>query len=152
MAQVSRRVVFLAMILLYAGSLAAAETSQTRLAQNAPARPQAASPLAAEMTTLESVMQEMVSAIANADGTRVVKAVAMLREPGEKTHQALRAGALTVPKNGDRMDDFQRSYESFHAHIDALGRAGSRENVEAMLMLTKQLLENCVTCHRTFRR
>ncbi len=138
---------------LFAGRAAAAEPVTQRPAQSsAPAQRPAASPLAAEMKTLDSVMRDMVSAIAEADGVLAVKAVDSMREPGEKTHQALRAGTVSLPKNGDRMDEFQRSYDSFHAHIEALGRAGTRNNVEAMLMLTKQLLENCVTCHRTYRK
>jgi cytochrome c556 len=40
----------------------------------------------------------------------------------------------------------------FQAQVDALSRAGQRNDVEAMLMITKSLLESCVSCHRTFRK
>ncbi len=155
MARTVEQILFLTFLLLLAGRLLAAETvtqTQRPAQDNAPAQRPAASPLAAEMKALENVMRDMVSAIADADGVLVVKAVDSMREPMEKTHQAMRAGTVSLPKNGDRMDEFQRSYDSFHAHIEALGRAGTRNNVEAMLMLTKQLLENCVTCHRTYRK
>ncbi len=155
MARSVGNVILFIFLLLFSGNLLAAEPAiQTQhLAQNsATAQKSSVSPLAAEMKVLEDAMRDMVSAIADADGVIVVKAVESLREPGEKTHQALRAGTISLPKNGDRMDDFQRSYDSFHAHIEALGRAGSRNNVEAMLALTKQLLENCVACHRTYRK
>lgn len=143
----------LTVVLLSTGHLAAAEpTSQDlRSTQNSTtAQRPAASPLVAEMTMLDSVMREMVSAIAQADGVHVSKSIESMREPMERTQQALRAGTMSLPKNSDRLDDFQRSHDSFHAQVEALGRAGNRNNVEAMLMITKQLLESCVTCHRTF--
>jgi cytochrome c556 len=142
-------------VLLFAGHLAAAgpaSQDQRSTHNSATAQRPAASPLVAEMTMLDSVTREMVSAIAQADGARVSKSLESLREPMERTRQALRAGTISLPKNGDRLDEFQRSYESLHAHIEALGRAGSQNNIEAMLMITKQLLETCVTCHRTFRK
>lgn len=142
-------------VLLFTGHLAAAgpasqdrrPTQNSALAQRPPA-----SPLVAEMTTLDSVMRETVSAIAQADGARASKSLMSMRAPMERTQQALRAGTISLPKNGDRLDEFQRNYESLHAHIEALARAGDRNNIEAMLMITKQLLETCVTCHRTFRK
>ncbi len=150
----SKILVLIVMLIVAAGLAPAAPATQTpRSAQtNAPAQRPAASPLAEEMTALESAMREMVSALAEADGAPAVKAVESMREPMEKTRRALQAGTIVLPKNGDRMDDFQRSYDAFHAHIEALDRAGSRNNVEAMLALTKQLLENCVACHRTYRK
>ncbi len=139
-------------VLLFTGHLAAAgpASQDQRSTQNSASA--AASPLVAEMATLDSVMRETVSAIAQADGVRVSKSIESLREPMERTQQALRAGTLSLPRNGDRLDDFQRRHDSFHAQVEALGRAGNRNNVEAMLMITKQLLESCVTCHRTFRK
>jgi cytochrome c556 len=145
----------LTVVLLSAGHLAAAATASQdqRSAQNsATALQPVASPLVAEMTMLDSIMREMVSALAQADGTDVSKSIKSLHEAVERTQQALRAGTITLPKNGDRLDDFQRRHDSFHAQVEALGRAGYQNNVEAMLMITKQLLESCVTCHRTFRK
>lgn len=141
--------------LLFTGHLAAAgpASQNQRSPQNSATAPRAAaSPLVAEMMMLDSVTREMVSAIAQADGARVSKSLDSMREPMEKTQQALRAGTISLPRNGDRLDEFMRSYDSLHAHLEALGRAGSQNNLEAMLMITKQLLETCVTCHRTFRK
>jgi cytochrome c556 len=145
----------LTVALLSTGHLAAAEpTSRDQLStqNSATAQRPAASPLVAEMTVLDSVVREMVSAIAQADGTHVSQSIKPLRGTMEKTQQALHAGTLSLPKNSNRLDDFQRSHDSFHAQVEALDRAGNRNNVEAMLMITKQLLESCVTCHRTFRK
>lgn len=145
-----------AVLLLFAGLLEAAPAPATQGQRPsppaAPAQRTGPSPLSGEMTALESVMREMVTAIAKADGTPAMKGVESLRGPAEKTQQALRAGALWLPKNGDRLDDFQRNYDALHAQLEALGRAGTRNNIEAMLMITKQLLESCVSCHRTFRK
>jgi cytochrome c556 len=145
----------LAVVLLFTGHPAAAgpaSQDQRSTRNSASAQQPAASPLVAEMTMLDSVMRDMVSAIAQADGARVSKSINSLHETMERTQLALRAGTLSLPKNGDRLDDFQRSHDSFHAQIEALGRAGNQNNVEAMLMITKHLLESCVTCHRTFRK
>ena len=145
----------LTVVLLSSGHLAAAEPAsqdQHSTQNTATSQRPAASPLVAEMTILDSVMREMVSAIAQADGAPVTQSIKSLRETMEKTQQALQAGTISLPKNSNRLDDFQRSHDSFHAQVEALGRAGNRNNVEAMLMITKQLLESCVTCHRTFRK
>lgn len=142
-----------AVLLLFAGLLEAAPAQGLRPSPPAaPAQRTGPSPLSGEMTMLDGVMCEMVTAIARADGTAAMKDIESLRGPAEKTQQALRAGALSLPKNGDRLDDFQRNYDALHAQLEALGRAGTRNNVEAMLMITRQLLEGCVSCHRTFRK
>jgi cytochrome c556 len=144
----------LAALLLFTGHLAAAGPANQgqRFAQNSAPAQRPASPLVTEMTTLDSVMREMVSAIAQADGARVSDDIKSLRETMDRTQLALQAGTISLPKNGDRLDDFQRRHDSFRAQVEALGRAGDQNNVEAMLMITKQLLESCVTCHRTFRK
>jgi cytochrome c556 len=144
----------LSAVLLIGQFAAAGNANQDqRSSQNSTSTQRLAStPLVAEMTMLESVMHEMVSALAQADGVRASKSIESMREPMDRTEQALKAGMIALPKNSDRLDDFQRSYDSFHAQIEALGRAGNRNNIEAMLMITKQLLETCVTCHRTFRK
>ncbi len=143
-----------AVLLLFTGLLEAAPAAQGQRSAPpaAPAQRTGPSPLSGEMTMLDSVMCEMITAIAKADGTAAMKDIESLRGPAEKTQQALRAGALSLPRNGDRLDDFQRNYDALHAQLEALGRAGTRNNVEAMLMITKQLLEGCVSCHRTFRK
>jgi len=135
----------LTVMLLFAGHLAAAAPANQ-------AQRSAANPLITEMTMVETAVRDTVSAIAQGDTGRVAKSIESLREPMQKAQQALQAGAVSLPKNGDRLDEFQRSYDSFHAQVEALGRAGNRNNIEAVLMITKQLLESCVTCHRTFRK
>ena len=143
------QVLSLAAVLLSAGHLAAAEPASQD--QRSTQRP-AANSLVAEMTMLHSFMRGMVSVIAQADGADVSKSIKSLRETMDRTEQALRAGTISLPRNGDRLDDFQRHHDSFRAEVEALGRAGYQNNVEAMLMITKQLLDSCVTCHRTFRK
>ena len=138
------------MLLLFAGYVASAPAGQGQRSPDVSEQRSASNVLADEMTTLDSAMRETVSAIAQADGARVARALGSVRGPMEKTRQALRTGTFSPPKNGDRLYEFQRSYDSYHAQLDALARAGNQNNVEAMLMITKQLLEGCVTCHRTY--
>ncbi len=137
-------------MLLFFGHFAAATAGQSQRSTDITKQRSSANPLVSEMTTLDSVMRETVSAIAEADGARAAKAVDAIRGPMERTQKAIRAGDLPLPKRG-RLNDFQRSYDAFHAQLETLARAGKQNNVEAMLIVTKQLLEGCVNCHRTYR-
>ncbi len=141
-----------AVLLLTAGHLSAAPAGKNQRSPQSGATSQrrGANPLAEEMMVLDSAIREVVSAIAQAEGTRVTKALGTMNGAMRKTHQAIKAGAFSLPKNGDRLDEFQRRDESFHAQIEALDRAGQRNDIDAMLMITKQLIESCVSCHRMF--
>ncbi len=144
--------VSLALVLpLFIGHFAAAPAGQSQRSTGITKQRSTANPLVSEMATLDNVMRETVSAIAEADGARVAEAVDAIRGPMQRTQQAIRAGNVTLPKGG-RLDDFQRSYDAFHAQLETLARAGKQNNVEAMLIVTKQLLEGCVNCHRTYRK
>jgi cytochrome c556 len=50
------------------------------------------------------------------------------------------------------MKEFVKLDVKFHEKLEALAQAGERNDQEKMLSLTKQLLDRCVECHRTFRR
>ncbi len=141
-----------AALLLSAGHLAAASAGQGQRSPQAGATAQrhGAKPLVEEMVILDNAICEVVSAIAEGEGARVTKALGTMNEAMEKTHQAIKTGTISLPKNGDRLDEFQRRDEAFHAQIAALDRAGQRNDIDAMLMITKQLIEGCVSCHRTF--
>ncbi len=139
-------------LLLFSGHFVAASAGQSQRSTSTTKPQSAANPLVNEMITLDGVMREMVSAIAEANGARVVKAIDAIRGPMERTRQAIRAGNISLPKSGSRLDEFLRNYDAFHAQLEALARAGNQNNVEAMLVMTKQLLEGCVNCHRTYRK
>lgn len=109
-------------------------------------------PLTEEMIILDSVFRKVVSAVALGDGTRVHKALGSMHGTMEKTHEGVHAGTVTLPKNNDRMKEFIEMDEKFHEHLEALARAGERNEQKKMLEITKQLLDRCVECHRMFRR
>lgn len=142
MTRTAQTVAIAASLLLTTGAFAPALPGQ--------AQRSAGNPLLDEMTVLDNAIREIVSAVATGDGARVSKALEPVYEARKKTLEAIRSGSLKLPKNGDRVEDFIRRDDSYHAQLSALDRAGQRDDREAMLMITKQLMEGCVSCHRTF--
>jgi cytochrome c556 len=69
----------------------------------------------------------------------------------EKTHEGMHHGTVKVPKNAARVKEFVDLDKQFHARLESLSAAAHRNDQQAMLKLTKDLLDGCVQCHRTFR-
>ena len=109
-------------------------------------------PLIEEMVILDNVFRKVVSAVALGDGALVHKALESMHGAMEKTHEGVHAGTVTLPKNNDRMKEFVKLDVKFHEKLEALAQAGERNDQKKMLSLTKQLLDRCVECHRTFRQ
>jgi cytochrome c556 len=69
----------------------------------------------------------------------------------EKTHEGVHHGRVRIPKNADRVQEFLGQDKQFHAKLETLATAAQKNDQQAMLKLTKELLDACVKCHRTFR-
>ncbi len=108
-------------------------------------------PLIEEMVKLDSVFHEVVSGVALGDADRVQKAVESMHGSMEKTHEGVHRGAVRLPKNADRMEDFVRKDVQFHEDLEKLAAAAGKNDRDAMLLVTKKLLDQCVGCHREFR-
>lgn len=117
-----------------------------------PPTTEAPNPLVEEMLTLDSVFRNIVSAVALTDAAQVQKAMAPLRGAMEKTHEGIHAGKVTLPKNTARIGEFVERDRKFHEMLEALDRAAGHNHQQEMLRITKQLLDGCVQCHRTFRK
>jgi cytochrome c556 len=115
-------------------------------------RPSATNPLIEEMMTLDNAFRDIVSAVALNDTTKVQAALQSMTGAMEKTHEGMQAGTVILPKNVSRSREFLERDKKFHEKLDALDRAARRNNQREMLRITKQLLEACVQCHRTFRK
>ena len=132
--------------LIYAGQDNNAIHSKSTQTSTAP------NPLIEEMLTLDSVFRNVVSAVALTDAEKVQKAMAPLHGAMEKTHEGIHAGIVTLPKNAARIAEFVERDRKFHEMLEALDRAAGHNHQQEMLRVTKQLLNGCVQCHRTFRK
>ncbi len=112
---------------------------------------QVGSPLIDEMVKLDSVFREVVSAVAVSDGARVHEALESMHGAMEKTHEGVHQGTVKIPKNADRIKEFVAQDKAFHAKLEILAEAAHRNDEQAMVKLTKELLDGCVRCHSQFR-
>ncbi|MFN3395862.1 MAG: hypothetical protein ACK4Z9_03590 [Thermodesulfovibrionales bacterium] len=109
-------------------------------------------PLIEEMRSLDTSIREIVSAVATAEGERVIRSIETLHGLREKTHQAIKSGIVRLPRNQHRIKEFLKLDMKFHAELDLLLKAARKNNQRKMLILTNKLLEGCVNCHRVFKR
>ena len=109
-------------------------------------------PLISEMMMLDRVFQQVVSAVAMGDGAKVEKALEEMHGTMEKTHEGVHEGTVRIPKNADREKEFVNMDKEFHLNLERLAEAGRENDQTKMLVLTKTLLDGCVSCHRDFRK
>lgn len=122
-----------------------------------PHSPQGASsghsnPLVEEMITLDKTFRDVVSAVALGEGETVHRALESMHGTMERTHKAVHAGTVKVPKHAHRTKEFIKLDKKFHRDLETLDRAARKNNQQKMLSLTKKLLDGCVDCHRTFKK
>ncbi len=108
-------------------------------------------PLVEEMVALDAVFRDVVSGVAMSDGHRVHGALEKMHGTMEKTHEGVKHGSVTLKKNAERLNDFVEQDKQFHRKLEDLGRAAHKNDGNAMLSLTKELLDRGVKCHRDFR-
>jgi cytochrome c556 len=108
-------------------------------------------PLIDEMVKLDTAFHDVVSGVSLGDGARVHQALEAIHGTMEKTHEGMRLGMVKVPKNAARVKEFVDLDKKFHARLETLSAVAHKNDQQAMLKLTKELLDNCVQCHRTFR-
>ena len=108
-------------------------------------------PLIEEMVALDAVFRDVVSGVAMSDGNRVHGALEKMHGTMEKTHEGVKHGTVTLKKNANRLNEFVEQDKQFHGKLEDLARAAHKNDGNAMLSLTKDLLDRCVKCHRDFR-
>ena len=108
-------------------------------------------PLLEEMVKLDAVFRDVVSGVALGNGARVHRALESMHGTMEKTHEGVHRGTVKIPRNGNRVKEFVSLDKQFHYKLEELAHAAHTSDQNAMLKLTKELLEGCVQCHRTFR-
>ena len=136
--------------LLVLPAVAGGQEHHVHDAATAPARP-SDNPLIEEMVKLDAVFREVVSGVALGDGARVHQVLEAMNGTMEKTHEGVHHGTVRIPKNSGRVKEFVALDKKFHATLDTLATAAHKNDQQAMLQLTKELLDGCVQCHGTFR-
>jgi hypothetical protein len=109
-------------------------------------------PLLEEMTILDRVFREVVSAVSLGDGKRVHAALEAMHGTMEETHEGVHSGAVKIPGNTDRAAEFVTRDKEFHRNLELLAEAARTGDQKEMLSLTKKVLDGCVNCHQTFRK
>ncbi len=110
------------------------------------------SPLIDEMLKLDSSFHEITSGVVLGDGERVHRAVETVHGTMEKTHEGIHQGTVKLPRNAGHLREFVALDKKFHARLERLAGAAEKNNQQAMLKLTKEILDSCVRCHRMFRK
>jgi hypothetical protein len=133
--------------------LSAVVSGQERPRQNAATAPAGHrdNPLVEEMEKLDAVFREAVSGVSLGNGARVHQALEAMHGTMEKTHEGLHHGTVKVPKNAAWVKEFVDLDKKFHTKLETLSMAAQKNDQQAMLKLTKELLDGCVQCHLTFR-
>lgn len=111
-----------------------------------------ANPLIEEMLKLDEVFHAVVSGVALGDNERVHAALESMHGAMEKTHEGVKAGKVTIPKNPQKVKEFEKMDKEFHDKLETLAHAAQKNDQKKMLVLTKQLLDGCVACHQMFRK
>jgi cytochrome c556 len=109
-------------------------------------------PLMEEMLLLDTAFREIVSAVAVGDAGRVHKALEPMHGTMEKTHEAVHHGEVQIPKNDGKVEEFVRLDKQFHQDLESLAAAAAKNDGQAMVTVTKKLLDGCVSCHQRFRK
>lgn len=112
---------------------------------------QGGSPLIDEMVILDNVFRDVVSAVSVGDGGRVHTSLEKMHGTMERTHDGVSHGTVKLRKNADRMAEFVAQDKEFHARLEKLAQSAHKNDQDAMLSLTKDLLDRCVKCHKEFR-
>lgn len=109
-------------------------------------------PLVEEMRLLDKVYKEIVSAVILGDGGRVIGAIEFMHGAMEKTQEGVHAGHVTLPKNADKMQEFEKLDKDFHLDLETLAKAAEANDQKKMASLTHKLMDGCLTCHKQFRK
>ncbi len=112
----------------------------------------APSPLIEEMGKLDAVFRDVVSGVAMDDGRRVHEAIETMHGTMEKTHEGVHHGTVVLRKNAGRLNEFVALDKRFHEKLEQLDHAAQINDQKAMVVLTKELLDGCVSCHHDFRQ
>lgn len=118
----------------------------------ADATPSTGNPVRDEMIALREAYNTLIDAVLHNKPETVEEAFHKVHEKRQATEKALEAGQVKLPRNGDKMEEFVKMDEEFHATIE---KAVEAANAKDMTELTKQsqaMLGSCVACHKQYKQ
>lgn len=114
-----------------------------------PAAPDGLNPVQHEMRLLLGAVQQAVEGVALGDVRRVPEAFHRVHAAKQATAAALASGAWR-PGQGD-LPRFEAMDEAFHAKLEPLVEASSRNDLAATADALAEVVRQCDGCHRAFR-
>jgi len=113
--------------------------------------PVAASPVQLEMVALTDAMQKVLVAIANNNLAAIPPAIHAVHSARDVTADALRKGAITLPKNPGKLDEFAREDDRFHGELVTLVKAARANDLQAATRQMGVVMNGCTACHLKYR-
>jgi len=109
----------------------------------------------------DAVILEMMlldEAFKNAIDGLVLNSPEIIEEPFHEVHKAkmntekaLKAGAVKLPKNNDKLNEFIELDEAFHEDLVGLLNASRKKDMNAVKGSIHEIMNGCVKCHDRFR-
>jgi cytochrome c556 len=104
-----------------------------------------------EMRMLTEILQHTVRGIGVGDVRPIEHELHALHEAKEATEAAVKSGAYKLPKNADKLEQFEAMDEAFHEQLGALVTASDKNDVPAAATALGNLVQACAGCHAAFR-
>ncbi|MEO8900569.1 MAG: cytochrome c [Polyangiaceae bacterium] len=105
-----------------------------------------------EMRLLQEALRNSVTAIAMGTLETVPESLHSVHRARELTERAVESGAYKLPKNGDRLAEFEELDGSFHVELEKLASAAQSKNSQATATQLGVVLSKCDGCHSQYRR
>ena len=111
----------------------------------------ASNPVQIEMRALHEGARAWLTAVSFNSLDSIPPTIEKIHAARNATEAALEQGTYKPPRNGERLDDFKRADEAFHAELVAfLGAAKDKDLVRTTHQLGV-VLDRCTDCHQKFR-
>ncbi|MBE9536422.1 MAG: cytochrome c [Proteobacteria bacterium] len=67
------------------------------------------------------------------------------------TEKAIKKGAIKLPKNSDKLNEFVELDEAFHEKLVGLLKASRKKDMNAVKNSIHEIMDGCVQCHNKFK-
>lgn len=104
-----------------------------------------------EMRLLDEAMRTTLTLIANDQLEGIPDQIQTVHPAREITMEALEKGEYELPKNADRMEEFEALDEAFHDDLKALLEASREDDLEGATDAYGDIVQGCTNCHTEYR-
>ncbi len=109
-------------------------------------------PLKEEMWLLNTAYKILVDALVLKNPSAIAGPFEKVLKAKPRTEAALEKGEIRLPKNNDKLGEFKKMDEEYHAMIENLIGLSKKGDMLGVHKLTHRLLDGCVRCHDRFRK